>query len=96
MYYLAWSVTNHPHHGHRQRTRLYLVAEFIGKWSMIDVFVVAILVALVHLGGLLVIKPGIAAYSFAGVVLITMLAAENFDPRLMWDQLDKTDNGSET
>ena len=96
MYYLVWSVANRPHHDHRQRTKLYLIAEFIGKWSMIDVFVVAILVALVHLGGLFVITPGIAAYSFAGVVLVTMLAAENFDPRLMWDQLDKTDDGSET
>ncbi len=95
MYYLVWSVSNLPHRGHRPRTKLYLAAEFIGKWSMIDVFVVAILVALVHLGGLIVIQPGIAAYSFAGVVLITMVAAENFDPRLMWDQLDKN-NDSET
>ena len=69
----------------RQRSRLYRITEFIGKWSMTDVFVVAILVALVHLGGLLVIRPGIAALSFAGVVIITMLAAESFDPRLIWD-----------
>ncbi len=95
MYYLVWSVSNEPHRGHRQRTKLYLMAEFIGKWSMVDVFVVAILVALVHLGGLIVIQPGIAAYSFAGVVLVTMVAAENFDPRLMWDQLDNN-NDSET
>jgi paraquat-inducible protein A len=74
MYYLVWSVSNTPR-GHRQRTKLYLAAEFIGKWSMIDVFVVAILVALVQLGGLLEIKPGIAAYSFAGVVMVTMVAA---------------------
>ncbi len=95
MYYLVWSVANEPHCGHRQRTKLYLVAEFIGKWSMVDVFVVAILVALVHLGGLIVIQPGIAAYSFAGVVMVTMVAAENFDPRLMWDQLDNNSD-SET
>ena len=96
MYYLAWSVTNIPQYGHRPRTKLYLAAEFIGKWSMIDVFVVAILVALVQLGGILEIKPGIAAYSFAGVVLVTMVAAEQFDPRLMWDQLDKNNDSSET
>jgi paraquat-inducible protein A len=58
--------------------------------------VVAILVALVQLGGLLEIKPGIAAYSFAGVVMVTMVAAEQFDPRLMWDQLDNNNDSSET
>ncbi len=58
----------------------------IGKWSMIDVFVVAILVALVHLGGILVIRPGAAALAFAGVVIVTIFAAESFDPRLLWDQ----------
>lgn len=96
MYYLVWSVSNTPDYGQRQRTKLYLAAEFIGKWSMIDVFVVAILVALVQLGGLLEIKPGIAAYSFAGVVMVTMVAAEQFDPRLMWDQLDNNNDSSET
>ena len=72
-----------------------MIAEVMGKWSMVDVFVVAILVALVHLGGLLVIRPGIAAYSFAGVVLVTMVAAECFDPRLMWDKLDKNNDSSD-
>ena len=55
---------------------------------MVDIFVVAILVALIHLTGLLVISPGVATYSFTGVVLVTMVAAESFDTRLMWDQLD--------
>jgi len=87
LYYLVWSVQRRPHSGHRQRTKIYLIAEFIGKWSMVDVFVVAILVALVHLTGLLVISPGVAAYSFAGVVIITIIAADSFDPRLMWDTL---------
>ena len=68
---------------------MYRVTEFIGKWSMVDVFVVAILVALVHLGGLLVIRPGIAALSFAGVVIVTMIAAESFDPRLIWDGMEE-------
>ena len=56
--------------------------------------VVAILVALVHLGGLLSIRPGIAALCFAGVVIVTMLAAESFDPRLIWDEMEakKRDN----
>jgi len=89
MYYLCWSVSHGPRGSERQRTVMYRVTEYIGKWSMIDVFVVAILVALVHLGGLLVIRPGIAAIAFAGVVIVTMIAAENFDPRLMWDQMEE-------
>jgi paraquat-inducible protein A len=88
LYYLVWSVKSRLKSGYRQRTQLYRLAELIGKWSMVDVFVVAILVALVHLGGILVIRPGVAAISFAGVVIITMLAAHSFDPRLIWDQED--------
>jgi len=72
--------------GHVQRTTLYRMTEFIGRWSMTDVFVVMILVALIHLGGVLVITPGAAAIAFAGVVAVTMVAAESFDPRLIWDQ----------
>jgi paraquat-inducible protein A len=66
-------------------TRLYRVTEFIGRWSMVDVFVVAILVAVVQLGAAISIHPGAAAISFAGVVILTMLAAMSFDPRLIWD-----------
>ena len=66
-------------------TRLYRVTEFIGRWSMVDVFVVAILVAVVQLGSTISIHPGAAALSFAGVVILTMLAATSFDPRLIWD-----------
>lgn len=91
LYYLVWRAHRGVHSSHRQLSTMYRIAELIGKWSMIDVFVVAILVALVNLGGLLVIRPGIAALSFAGVVIVTILAAESFDPRLMWDQLDKKD-----
>jgi paraquat-inducible protein A len=66
---------------------LYRVTEFIGKWSMVDVFVVAILVALIQITGIIVIRPGGAALAFAGVVILTMLAAESFDPRLIWDDV---------
>jgi paraquat-inducible protein A len=59
---------------------------------MVDVFVVAILVALVHLGGILVIRPGIAAVAFASLVMVTMVAAESFDPRLFWDQQETDDD----
>jgi len=91
MFYLCWSVSHGPPVSQRQRTVLYRITEFIGKWSMLDVFVVAILVALVNLGGLLVIRPGGAALAFAGVVMVTMVAAESFDPRLMWDQMENSD-----
>ncbi|MWJ26608.1 PqiA/YebS family transporter subunit [Halomonas sp. ZH2S] len=67
------------------RTRLYRVTEFIGRWSMVDVFVVAILVALIRAGSLMSITPGPAALAFGAVVALTMLAAMSFDPRLIWD-----------
>ncbi|MFD1795142.1 paraquat-inducible membrane protein A [Paracoccus aurantiacus] len=66
------------------RLHIYEVVEFIGRWSMIDVFVVAILSALVQLGFVVSIKPGPAAVSFALSVAFTMLAAQSFDPRLIW------------
>jgi len=88
MFYLVWTVKRHSPASPRQRTVMFQVTEFVGKWSMVDVFVVAILVALVHLGGLLAIRPGIAALSFAGVVIVTMVAAESFDPRLIWDEME--------
>lgn len=94
MFYLVWTVKSHSPLSPRQRTVMYQVTEFIGKWSMVDVFVVAILVALVHLGGLLVIRPGYAALSFAGVVIVTMIAAEIFDSRLIWDQLEENNDNS--
>lgn len=67
------------------RTRLYRLTEFIGRWSMVDVFVVAILVALIRAGSLMSISPGPAALAFGAVVVLTMLAAMTFDPRLIWD-----------
>lgn len=69
----------------RDRTVLYRIVEAIGRWSMIDVFMLSILVGLVRLGNLATIEPGLGAISFASVVILTMIAAESFDPRLMWD-----------
>ena len=68
----------------RTRTHLYEVVEFIGQWSMLDVFVVILLSALGRFGALLTIDPGGGAAAFAGVVILTMLAALGFDPRLAW------------
>ena len=69
----------------RAMTRLYRLTEYIGRWSMVDVFVVSILVGVVQLGSVLRIDPGHGALAFAGVVVLTMLAAHSFDPRLIWD-----------
>ncbi|WP_372763039.1 PqiA/YebS family transporter subunit [Pseudoalteromonas sp.] len=66
-------------------TRIYQLTEFIGKWSMIDVFVVAILVALVQLGNLMSVTPGLGIVFFTAMVICQMLAAHAFDPRLLWD-----------
>ncbi|MCV6037044.1 paraquat-inducible protein A, partial [Escherichia coli] len=66
------------------RLKIYRLTEFIGRWSMIDIFVVAILVALVQLQNLMAIYPGPAALSFAAVVIFTMLSAMIFDSRLLW------------
>lgn len=68
----------------RTRTHLYEMVEFIGQWSMLDVFVVILLSALGRFGNLLTIEPGGGAVAFAGVVIVTMLAALGFDPRLAW------------
>jgi paraquat-inducible protein A len=70
----------------KNHSKLYQLTELLGRWSMVDVFVVAILVTLVQLGALMTIKPGPAALSFAAVVILTMLAAMSFDPRLLWDR----------
>ena len=83
--YLAISVQRRSALNQHQRHRLFEVVEFIGRWSMIDVFVVAILSALVQLDSLATINPGIAAFSFAISVVFTMLSAQSFDARLIWD-----------
>ncbi len=83
--YLALSVQRRSVLNQHQRHRLFEVVEFIGRWSMIDVFVVAILSALVQLDSLATINPGIAAFSFALSVVFTMLSAQSFDARLIWD-----------
>ncbi|MCQ8241881.1 paraquat-inducible protein A [Rhizosaccharibacter radicis] len=67
------------------RSRLYRLVDFIGRWSMIDVFMVSILIALVKFGGLGDIRAEPGAFAFAAVVVLTIFAANCFDPRLMWD-----------
>ena len=74
-----------------QRARLYRLVEFIGRWSMLDIYVVAVIVALVQLKVLATIEPGPGAIAFGAVVVLTMFAAMAFDPRLIWDPLEKSD-----
>ena len=69
----------------RDRTRLYHIVRFIGRWSMIDIFMESLLGALVAFGSVITIEPGAGALAFCAVVILTMFAAETFDPRLMWD-----------
>jgi paraquat-inducible protein A len=75
----------------RDRTRLYRITEAVGRWSMLDIFVITILVALVKLRSLATIEAGPAAVFFAAVVVITMFAAMSFDPRLIWDERKQRD-----
>jgi paraquat-inducible protein A len=69
----------------RERTRLYHMVEFVGRWSMLDVFVDTFTVALVQLSPLMSVAPGAGVVFFAAVVVLTMIAAESFDPRMIWD-----------
>jgi paraquat-inducible protein A len=72
----------------RQKMKLYRATELVGRWSMVDVFVVAILVALIKLGNIMSIYPGWGALAFAFMVIVTVLAAISFDPRLIWDETE--------
>jgi len=74
----------------RDRTLLFRVTEGVGAWSMVDIYVVAILVGLVNFGALSTIRPGIGATFFGAVVVITMFAAHSFDPRLIWDNMERS------
>lgn len=73
----------------KDRTRLYHLTESIGRWSMIDIYVITIMVALVKIGALADVDAGPAAFYFAAVVVMTMFAAQSFDPRLIWDVLEE-------
>jgi paraquat-inducible protein A len=83
--YLLIAVQRRSLGGNRERTRLYRMVEFIGRWSMLDVFVDTFTVALVQLSPLMSVEPGPGVLFFAAVVVLTMIAAESFDPRLVWD-----------
>jgi paraquat-inducible protein A len=72
-----------------QRTRLYRLVDLVGRWSMLDIYVVTLLAALVQIRTMAVVKAGPASIAFGAVVVLTMFAAMQFDPRLIWDPLQK-------
>lgn len=74
---------NSPPHS---RLRLYRLVEFVGRWSMLDIYVLTLLVALVQMRGLATVEPRPGALAFAAVVTLTLLSARSFDPRLLWDR----------
>jgi paraquat-inducible protein A len=76
-------------HSSKVLGRVYWMTELLGRWSMVDIFVVAILVTMVQLGNYMRVTPGPGALAFAGVVILTMFAAMSFDPKLLWDQLER-------
>ncbi len=86
LFYLLLAVGRNWRLNAHQRHVMLEIVEFIGRWSMIDVFVVAILSALVQLDSVATINPGIAAVAFALSVVFTMLSAQSLDPRLLWDE----------
>ena len=89
---LLFSVQRHQPLSAQQRIVMYRFIEFIGRWSMLDIFVIAILVALVNFGRLASIEANLGAAAFASVVILTMFAAVTFDPRLIWDNTESDDD----
>jgi paraquat-inducible protein A len=92
--YLLISVQRGSVKNNEQRVRLYRTVEFIGRWSMVDVFVDTFTAALIQLQPLMSVEPGPGLFFFASVVVMTMLAVESFDPRLIWDATNSSEVGN--
>lgn len=84
LFFLVVTTARKSPSGQLRRTRVYQFIESIGRWAMLDVFVLAVLVSLVKLRGLATIIPGEGLLAFTGVVVFTLLASASFDPRLIW------------
>ena len=89
---LLFSVQRHQPLSAQQRIVRFRFIEFIGRWSMLDIFVIAILVAVVNFGRLASVEANLGAAAFASVVILTMFAAVTFDPRLIWDNTESDDD----
>lgn len=83
--YLVFTVRRGSIKNNSQRVRMYRMVEIVGRWSMVDVFVDTFTVAMIQLQPLMSVEPGPGLFFFAAVVVLTMLAVESFDPRLIWD-----------
>jgi paraquat-inducible protein A len=90
--FLAWSVQRRSTWQPEQRARIYRMVEIVGRWSMLDVYIVTIMAALVQMQPLAAIDAGPAAIAFGAVVVLSLLAANSFDPRLIWDPLGDHDD----
>lgn len=88
--YLLLCVQNKRTVFHRQRMAIYVIVKLVGKWSVMDLFVISIMMALIDRGQILDFTPGLGAVAFGLVVVFTMLAAESFDSRLIWDNYERT------
>lgn len=87
--WLCAAATGRVHPSPGMLGKIYWFTELLGRWSMVDIFVVGILVSLVQLGNYMSITPGPGALAFAGVVMLTMFAAMSFEPRMLWDRLEE-------
>ncbi len=87
--WLVYSVQSNRIISRKNNQVMFRITEFIGRWSMVDVFAVTILVALIERGNLMKVMPGVALIAFAAMVVTTMLAAFSFESRLIWDNPDK-------
>lgn len=81
---LAWSVRHAPRWRQNERARLYGVVEAVGHWSMLDVYVVVLLAAMIRFGAVASAQAGPGLLAFAAVVVLTMMAAHSFDARMIW------------
>lgn len=77
---LRWQIST------QRRIVMYRIVEFLGRWSMLDVFVVTVMVGLVQLGQTASVEPGMGIVAFGAAVILTMLSSMSFDPRLIWDE----------
>jgi len=91
--YLLLSVHRRSPRRSLEKTLVYKMVEFVGRWSMVDIFVVALMAALVQIGAVVTITPDWGAIAFASVVVLTIFSAMAFDPRLIWDSLEQQNDG---
>ena len=89
LFYLVVTAQVRSTRRRRERTLVYKVIEVIGPWAMLDVFLLAVLVALVKLGEIATVRPGPGLLAFTSVVVLTILASASFDPKLIWEEPDK-------